>query len=100
MATYAEIVNLLSDPAYQGLKDRTAVASSVKAHEVSQAPTPSAEAKAWAVRALTNPREESEVIINFVLAANVAATATQILTANDATLQAAVNDAVDTLLGA
>jgi len=47
-----------------------------------------------------NPRQESEVIINFVLAANVGATATQILTANDATLQTAVNEAVDTLLGA
>lgn len=100
MATYSEIVDLLSDPEYQGLKDRTAVAASVKAHAVSQSVTPSTEAKAWAVRALMNPREESEIIIHFVLAANVNATATQILTANDAALQTAVDDAVDTLLGA
>jgi hypothetical protein len=94
MATYAELRDLLRDGRLTP-KIQTAIA--VKAHAIMQEATPSAERLAWASAALPPTQDAAEKMLAYALAANKALTAAQILSASDAALQAAIDEAVDKL---
>jgi len=98
MATYQELFDYRSTVECQNLINRITVAVAIKAEAIAGG-TPTAEQRQWAVEALSNPRSKADSIIGFVLAANAAATTTQITNATDAAIQSNVNDAVDTLFG-
>lgn len=100
MATYLELFDLSSSPTIGDLRKRIRVAITVKAQAIAVSASPTAAAKAWANAAFVNPQGYEGVVLNYVLAANKAATTAQISAADDATVQTAVNAAVDTLLGA
>lgn len=100
MATYDEIANLPGDPSFQALVNKIAVAVAVKAQAIAASATPTANQITWAKSALESPRGQADQIVNYVIAANISATTTQILGAVDATIQTNVNDAVDKLLSA
>ena len=96
MATYLELRGLYQN---DDLRSRLEVAITVAAHALVTG-TPTVQDSAWASRALANPRAEAEKALRFVLADNRAATTTQILAANDATLQAKVALVVPALVAA
>lgn len=95
MATYAELIQAQGDNA---LRTRVMVACIIAAEAVRTAnPGPSNQTArlAWAKKVFENPRGESERMIWAVLAQNSGATLAQIIGASDATVQTAVNAAVD-----
>ena len=94
MATYAELKSL------QGtgpLSDLVEVAVWVKATGIIGEASPSAGRLAWAESALVSSAVEASKLVPYLLAANKALTAGQILSAADATVQAAVDAAVNKL---
>jgi hypothetical protein len=98
MATYTELVALKGTPDYDTLKNKIAVAITIKAKAIGDSATPTAAQITWAKEALVNPVQKAEQIINYVLAANIGATIEQINAANDAAIQTNVNNAVDKIL--
>lgn len=100
MATYLELFDLSSSSAITDLRKKIRVAIAIKAQLIAASASPTATAKAWANAAFQNPQGYEGVVLNYILAANKAATTAQISGADDATVQTAVNAAVDTLLGA
>ena len=91
MATYDELYTLAGDNA---LTDRIAVAISIKADAILNDGAATAEQKAWAKSAFSNPQGQAKAFQNAVLAANKDATVTQITNATDAAIQTAVDNAV------
>ena len=95
MATYIELYELAQSVA---LKERVAVACLVAAEAVradASPPTNQAQRLAWARRAFENPLAEAGKMLPVVLAQNKSATKAAIEAADDATLQTAVDSAVD-----
>jgi hypothetical protein len=100
MATYLELHALRGASATDPLKQKIAVAIAIKANSIAKLPTPTAEQKAWAVSALADPNRDVGTVLAYILAEYNAQATSAITGASDANVQAAVNAAVDTLLGA
>lgn len=95
MALYQELYDLCND---SSLKNRTAIACVIAANAIrteAGATANHANRLLWAKAALANPVGEAARMLPAVLAQNVASTVAQIQAATDATLQTAVNNAVD-----
>jgi len=100
MATYAELLNIATtdDGLKQQIKVACVVACDVIRAEDAQTPNHAARL-AWARATLDNPDRAAGQMVLAVLAQNRAATAAQITGADDATVQTAVNSAVNLLAG-
>lgn len=100
MATYTELHALRGAASTEPLKQKIAVAIAIKANAIAKLASPTAGQKAWAVSALADPGKDAGTVLNYILA-EYNTQATGVITgASDANVQAAVNAAVDTLLGA
>ncbi len=98
MALYLDLYDLSDNPA---LLTRIAVAVSVAGEAIrveNPATTNHAARMVWAKAALQNPLEEARKIVWSILAQNKAASTAQIIGADDATVQAAVNNTIDLLI--
>ena len=95
MAAYTELFELRSDGP---LRNRAAVAVAVKAQDLLAGGTPTADEVAWADAALKNPLGKANELLNYVLAANKAATVGNITGATDAALQSNIDSAADALI--
>lgn len=95
MATYLEIFALRND---SNLQDKVAVAVVKKAQLLLDAASPTASQVTWSLAAIENPKSKADGLLNYVLAKNSAATSAQILAVDDATLQTAINAAVDKII--
>lgn len=102
MATYAELLAIASGSTGDAFRARVRVAVVVAADVVraEAGATPNhASRLQWARAALTNPDPVAAQMTWAVLAQNRTATAAQITAADDATVQTAVNNAIDLLAG-
>ena len=102
MATYAELLTIATSSTGDALRNRIRVAVVVAADVVrAEVPAPPNHANrmAWARLVLQNPDTEAMRMMWAVLAQNRAFTAAQITGADDATVQTAVNAAIDLLAG-
>ena len=95
MATYDELYALRSNTA---LRNRIRVAVTKKAQALIALAAPSNAQLVWARDALNSPESKADAIFAYLLAANSAATVSQIETATDATIQGHVDAAADKLL--
>lgn len=95
MATYTELFDLRSD---SNLRNRVAVAACVKAQSLLALASPTAKQVQWAVAAIADPIGHADDLLNYVLAANRAATVAQIQAATDTALQTQVDAAADKIL--
>lgn len=96
--TLAELAALRSDPLYTPLVDKIISACAIKAVAFAETAGPTAAQITWAKSVLANPKAQADQVIYYVLAANASATAANVLSADDASIQTAVNAAVDNLL--
>ena len=95
MATYAELFSLRND---SELRNRIAVACVVAAETIrteDDGAANHAQRLAWATAAVDRPLEAAERMLWLLLARNKDATLEQIRGVSDATIQSAVEDAVD-----
>ena len=99
MATYVELHAIRNSVAVAPLMQKISIAVAIKANLIAKLPTPTPAQKAWALAALANPESQQQIVLNYILADNNTATSVAITGAADATVQTAVNAAVDTLLG-
>lgn len=98
MATYLELKQLSEDAT---LIEKLTTAVAITAYNIGQEPLvePVSEGRRrWAKEALINPSLTASKIIWLLLAENKNATVAQIQAVTDATLQTAVDNAVDLLL--
>lgn len=95
MATYSELYDLHD---YEPLRQRVAVAVSVKAQNLVDLSTPTAAQVTWAEAALKNPLSETDKLFRYLLAKNNALTVDQIKNATDSSIQNQVDSAVDTII--
>lgn len=98
MATYEELHALRGNSAAVPLMQKIAVALCIKANTLAKA-TPTTVQKEWAKAALQTPEAYVELVLNYILAEYSAVAVGAITGASDASVQTAVNAAVDTLLG-
>ena len=102
MATYAELLTIATSSTGDALRNRIRVAVVVAADvvraEVDTTPN-HVKRMAWARAVLQAPDVEAQRMMWAVLAQNRAFTAAQITGADDATVQTAVNAAIDLLAG-
>lgn len=99
MATYQELHALRGAASTEPLKQKIAVAIAIKANTIAKLASPTVAQKAWAVSALADPGKDMGTVLNYILAEYNAQATNAITGASDANVQAAVNAAVDTLLG-
>ena len=99
MATYVELHAIRNSVAVAPLMQKISMAVAIKANAIAKSATPTATAKAWALKALENPESQQQIVLNYILADNNTVAATAITGAADSLVQTAVNAAVDTLLG-
>ena len=95
MATYAELLSASEDTT---LKNKVRVALTIAAEAIrteAAATTNHAARLAWAKTVSLNPAQYVDPMLRAVLAQNTGATLASILSATDATVQSAVNAAVD-----
>ncbi len=98
MATYTQLYDLRSDPQWNAFVGRVQVAAVVAAQGLIDGVTPTAGQIAWAQGTLDDPRAQADKLVNYVIAANKAATTTQIFNATDSTLQTNIDAAVAKLV--
>lgn len=102
MATYDELLTIATTSSGTAFQRKIRVAVIVAA-DIIRAELSStanhANRMVWAKQVLNNPDAEASKMIWAVLAQNRTATSAQILAADDATVQTAVNAAVDLLAG-
>ena len=96
MASYTDLFELRSDSV---LINRIAVAVTIKAQTYVDGLIPTPDELAWASRVLIAPRPEAGKMLHYLVAQNNTAAVVQITGASDATLQTAVDAAVDALVG-
>lgn len=96
MATYAELYGLGSN---SDLRNKIAVAATIKAKDYIALETPTEDQLAWASKTLLSPVAVAIQLQPYVLAANSTLSTAQITGATDAGIQTAVNAAVDKLVG-
>lgn len=95
MATYAELLTAAADgPLNQKVRVACVVAAELVRTESDQVVN-HVKRLAWAKEVFVNPRPQAERMIWAIIAQNRAATLAQIIGADDATVQTAVNAAVD-----
>ncbi len=99
MATYNDLHTLRGSSTANPLKEKIAVAIAIKANAISKLTTPTAKQKEFSIQALSNPNTYMDIVFNYILAEYNALTTAQIISAVDASVQTAVNNTVDTLLG-
>ena len=99
MAAYEELHALRGIPGTDALKKKITVAVAIKANAIAKLQSPTTAQRAWALAALADPRRDLDTILNYILAEYNTQTTSVITGASDANVQAAVNAAVDTLLG-
>lgn len=99
MATYNELHALRGSSTANSLIEKIAVAITVKANAISKLATPTDKQKEFAIQALANPNNYMDIVFNYILAEYKALTTAQIISAVDASVQTAVDNTVDTLLG-
>lgn len=95
MATYFELLGASSNDAF---RQKVRVACVIAAEKVRTEATSTANhvaRMAWAKAVYANPEAEGNRMVWAVLAQNAAATLTAIIGADDATVQGAVNNAID-----
>lgn len=97
MATYQALYDAIG--AAPTLDKQIQVALAIKANVLAKSATPTAAQKAFAIAALKNPAEYLPTIRNYIFADYNTVAISAITAATDAQVQAAVNAAVDTLLG-
>lgn len=95
MATYLELYSLGSN---SDLRNKIAVAVTIKAKDYIALPSPTADQLKWASKALANPVAEAGNLLPYVLAANSTLTTAQITGAADSAIQTGVAAAVDKLV--
>lgn len=98
MATYDELLMIATTPTGAGLKSKIRVAAVVACDVIRSEPVNAANHAnrlIWASRTLDNPGAAAEKLTWAVLAQNRAYTPAQITGADDATVQNAVNAAID-----
>jgi len=95
MATYEELFDLRAN---SELRNKVSVACAKRAQELLDGGAPTADEVAWASAVLINPLAQADKIFIYVLAANSAATVSQILAATDAAIQSNVDAAVAALI--
>lgn len=99
MATNLQTHVILTDESTaRNLKSSVIVAMTIKAVAVAGSASPTAQALAWAARALTSPEREAMPVYAFVVADNAALTNVEIRGLSDAAVQASVDKCVDQLL--
>jgi len=96
MATYAELFDLQNDSA---LRNRIAVAATVKAQDFLDSATPTAGQVAWSSATLDHPQASAKVLTRYVLATMKGKTPAEIAALTDNNIQAKVNKAADVLAG-
>lgn len=98
MATYTELVSVLSD---ETLRDRVGIALMIKA-EVEIRPTnlPTTDEQVYAAVVFAQPRRQGEIALRAVIAANNTLSVAQIQSATDAGIQTNVDDLWDALVAA
>ncbi len=94
MATLTELQDLAHNNDLRGKIER---AITITALAITKEVSPSAERLQWGSDGLANPDDQVQLMLNYVLAENSAATIAQITTATDSAIQTNVNDAVDAL---
>ncbi len=94
MATLAELQTLAHNNDLRGKIERAIVS---KALAVTKEATPSTDRLQWASDALSAPGTQIQLMLNYMLAENEAATIAQITAATDTSIQTNVDDAVDAL---
>lgn len=102
MATYSEILDLVSNNQGEAFRRRVTVATVVAADTIrleAAGTANHANRMVWAKLAVTNPEREAQRLIWAVLAQNRTYSAAVIAAADDATVQSAVNAAVDMIAG-
>lgn len=97
MANYQELFDLNSTGT--AIRNKVAVACTVKAHALLSMATPSVTQVAWASNTIKDPVKMADKIFPYVLAANKSASVAQITAAADADIQTAVDAAADKLIG-
>lgn len=95
MATYAELYSLGSN---SDLRNKIAVAVTIKAKDYIALASPTADQLKWSAKALLAPVAEAEKLLPYVLAANSTLTVAQITGAADSAIQSGVAAAVDKLV--
>lgn len=99
MATNLQLHAIITDESTaRNLKSSVIAAMTIKAAAVAGSVSPTAEALAWAARALASPERESVPVYAFVVADNAASTVAELRALSDAVVQASVNKCVDQLL--
>lgn len=97
MATYAELLAAAENDVLKG-KARVAVIIAADVVRAESTGTANHTARlAWAAKALRDPAAEGQRALWCALAQNASATSAAILAATDATVQTAVNNAIDLL---
>jgi hypothetical protein len=98
MATYAELLDIATTSTGAALKDKIKIGVMVATDIIrleSDQTANHANRRIWAARALSGPGQAAEQITWAVLAQNREFTKAQITGADDATVQTAVNAAID-----
>lgn len=98
MATLLELAQLPGSPGFDALKAKITAASAIKAEDIINETSPSADRLAWAFEALDDPANVAKSLIYGILAANAGASTTQILEASDTAIQTNVDNFVDKLV--
>jgi hypothetical protein len=98
MATYQELFQIANDTP-PALAEKIRIGIVVKAQAIAASPTSTEKQGAWALNALRNPSGDTQTVLNYILGAYKSAAVSAITGANDATVQTAVDNAVDQLLG-
>lgn len=96
MATYSELYNLGSTDSALRNKVMVACIIAAEAIRIEDGGTANHSNRLiWAVRTLADPNSETTRMLWSILAQNSGATASQITNATDATIQSAVNNAIN-----
>ena len=85
MATYSALFGIRSN---SDLRNKVAVAVTVKAQELIDGTNPTVNEITWASNAIANPISQADKILNYVLAANKSASVTNIINATDSVITA------------
>jgi len=97
MATLSELNSLTGNPEWDALVGKIRAALLIKAFNLTELASPTAEQLAYARMVIRNPGDNAREVVFYVVAANSGASVAAILGASDSAVQNNVNDAVDNL---
>jgi len=96
-ATLEELNGLTGDAGWDSLVGKIRAALVIKAYNLTELASPTAEQLAYALAVIEDPTCQSQKVVFYVIAANSGASVSAILGASDSAIQTNVNDAVDNL---